>query len=106
LILPPQALAGDVHSWHLYVLRLSDQLEIERDQFIERMYALGIGCSVHYIPLHLHPYWRERYDLRRDQFPHSQKAFERMLSIPLYTSMSDAEVQRVVDAVRSIALAG
>ncbi|MGS0756853.1 DegT/DnrJ/EryC1/StrS family aminotransferase, partial [Roseateles sp. GG27B] len=106
LILPPQALAGDVHSWHLYVLRLSDQLAIERDQFIERMYALGIGCSVHYIPLHLHPYWRERYDLRREQFPHSQKAFERMLSIPLYTSMTDAEVQRVVDAVRSIALAG
>ena len=105
LILPPQALAGDVHSWHLYVLRLSDQLEIERDQFIERMYVLGIGCSVHYIPLHLHPYWRERYDLRREQFPHSQKAFERMLSIPLYTSMTDAEVQRVVDAVRSIALA-
>jgi dTDP-4-amino-4,6-dideoxygalactose transaminase len=105
LILPPQALAGDVHSWHLYVLRLSDELEIERDQFIERMYALGIGCSVHYIPLHLHPYWRERYDLRREQFPHSQKAFERMLSIPLYTSMTDAEVQRVVDAVRSIALA-
>ncbi len=105
LILPPQALAGDVHSWHLYVLRLSDRLEIERDQFIERMYALGIGCSVHYIPLHLHPYWRERYDLRREQFPHSQKAFERMFSIPLYTSMTDAEVQRVVDAVRSIALA-
>jgi dTDP-4-amino-4,6-dideoxygalactose transaminase len=106
LILPPQALAGDVHSWHLYVLRLSDDLAIERDHFIERMYALGIGCSVHYIPLHLHPYWRERYDLRREQFPHSQKAFERMLSIPLYTSMTNAEVQRVVDAVRSIALAG
>ena len=106
LILPPQAQAGDVHSWHLYVLRLSDALEIERDLFIERMYALGIGCSVHYIPLHLHPYWRDRYDLRREQFPHSQKAFERMLSIPLYTSMTDAEVQRVIAAVRSVTLAG
>ena len=103
LILPPEAPEGDVHSWHLYVLRLSDELEIERDVFIERMYALGVGCSVHYIPLHLHPYWRERYELRQGQFPHSQKAFERMLSIPLYTAMTDADVQRVIAAVRSIA---
>ncbi|WP_310390065.1 DegT/DnrJ/EryC1/StrS family aminotransferase [Roseateles sp.] len=103
LILPPEAPEGDVHSWHLYVLRLGDELEIERDVFIERMYALGIGCSVHYIPLHLQPYWRERYELRPEQFPHSQKAFERSLSIPLYTAMTDADVQRVIAAVRSIA---
>jgi dTDP-4-amino-4,6-dideoxygalactose transaminase len=103
LILPPEAPEGDVHSWHLYVLRLSDELDITRDNFIERMYAAGIGCSVHYIPLHLHPYWRERYALRSEQFPHSQKAFERSLSIPLYTAMTDADVQRVIAAVRSIA---
>ncbi|MCV2359823.1 DegT/DnrJ/EryC1/StrS family aminotransferase [Paucibacter sp. TC2R-5] len=103
LILPPEAPEGDVHSWHLYVLRLSDELEIDRDSFIERMYAAGIGCSVHYIPLHLHPYWRERYELGPEQFPHSQKAFERMLSIPLYTAMTDADVQRVIAAVRAIA---
>lgn len=104
LLLPPQAPEGDVHSWHLYVLRLADDLAIERDAFIERMYAKGIGCSVHYIPLHLHPYWRERYGLTPEQFPHSQQAFERMLSIPLYTAMTDADVQRVIDAVRGIAL--
>jgi len=104
LILPPQPIEGDTHSWHLYVLRLSDELPMERDVFIERMFALGIGCSVHYIPLHLHPYWRDRYDLRPEQFPHSQKAFERCVSIPLYTAMTDADVQRVIAAVRSIAL--
>jgi dTDP-4-amino-4,6-dideoxygalactose transaminase len=86
------------------VLRLADELPMERDVFIERMFAKGIGCSVHYIPLHLHPYWRERYELRPEQFPHSQKAYERMLSIPLYTAMSDADVQRVIAAVREIAL--
>ncbi|MET0517347.1 MAG: DegT/DnrJ/EryC1/StrS family aminotransferase [Burkholderiaceae bacterium] len=102
LILPPQALEGDTHSWHLYVLRLGDGLEMERDAFIERMYAAGIGCSVHYIPLHLHPYWRERYGLSAAQFPHSQKAFERMVSIPLYTAMTDADVQRVIRTVREI----
>lgn len=104
LILPPQAVEGDTHSWHLYVLRLSEELEMERDVFIERMYAAGIGCSVHYIPLHLHPYWRDRYGLRPEQFPHSQKAFERMVSIPLYTAMTDADVQRVIRTVREIVL--
>jgi len=104
LVLPPQAQAGDVHSWHLFVLRLADGLAMSRDEFIERMYAEGIGCSVHYIPLHLQPYWRDRYQLRAEQFPHSQRAFERMLSIPLYTAMSDADVQRVIAAVRAIAL--
>ncbi|UDF37404.1 UNVERIFIED_ORG: DegT/DnrJ/EryC1/StrS family aminotransferase [Shinella sp. XGS7] len=104
LILPPQAPEGDTHSWHLYVLRVADDCALERDVFIERMYAKGIGCSVHYIPLHLHPYWRDRYGLTPAQFPHSQKAYERMLSIPLYTAMTDADVQRVIAAVREIAL--
>ncbi len=102
LILPPLPIEGDTHSWHLFVLRLDDSLEMERDAFIEQMYARGIGCSVHYIPLHLQPYWRDRYGLRPEQFPHSQKAYERMLSIPLYTAMSDADVQRVISAVREI----
>ncbi len=104
LILPPLPTEGDTHSWHLFVLRLADEAVIERDVFIERMFAKGIGCSVHYIPLHLHPYWRDRYELSPEQFPHSQKAYERMLSIPLYTAMSDADVQRVIAAVREIAL--
>ena len=102
LILPPCAPEGDTHSWHLYVLRLADGAGIERDRFIERMYEAGIGCSVHYIPLHLQPYWRDRYNLKPEQFPHSQKAFERMVSIPLYTAMSGADVERVIDTVRSI----
>ena len=94
--------AGDQHAWHLYVLRLADGAGIERDRFIERLFDAGIGCSVHYIPLHLHPYWRERYALQPAQFPQSQQAYERMFSLPLYTRMSDADVQRVVDAVRAI----
>ncbi|MDT9001240.1 DegT/DnrJ/EryC1/StrS family aminotransferase [Paucibacter sp. APW11] len=104
LILPPAAPEGDVHSWHLYVLRLADAAEIERDAFIEAMFARGIGCSVHYIPLHLQPYWRDRYGLTPEQFPHSQKAYERTVSIPLYTAMTDADVQRVIAAVRGILL--
>ena len=101
VIRPPRPPAGDRHAWHLYVLRLADGATIGRDRFIEALYAAGIGCSVHYIPLHLHPYWRERYGLDAAQFPHSQKAYERMVSLPLYTRMTEADVARVADAVRA-----
>ena len=100
VITPPQPQPGDQHAWHLYVLRLADGAAIDRDTLIERLFAAGIGCSVHYIPLHLQPYWRDRYALRPEQFPHSQHAYERMLSLPLYTRMTDADVQRVASAVR------
>jgi dTDP-4-amino-4,6-dideoxygalactose transaminase len=100
VIVPPGAPAGEVHAWHLYVLRLADAVQLSRDVFIERLFAEGIGCSVHYIPLHLQPYWRDRYGLKPETFPHSQKAFERMVSLPLYTRMTDGDVDRVVGAVR------
>ncbi len=100
LIAAPQAAAGEMHAWHLYVLRLADGAGVARDRFIERLFDAGIGCSVHYIPLHLHPYWRDRYQLDAAMFQHSQHAYERMVSLPLYTRMSDADVQRVVLAVR------
>lgn len=102
LVLPPQPAPGELHSWHLYVVRLADGATIERDALIEALYAAGIGCSVHYIPLHLHPYWRERYDLQAADFPHSQRAFERMLSLPLYTRMTEADVERVATELRRV----
>jgi dTDP-4-amino-4,6-dideoxygalactose transaminase len=101
LVLPPRPVhAGDLHAWHLYVVRLNDEASITRDQLIEQLFADGIGVSVHYIPLHLHPYWRDRYELKPEQFPHSQRAYERMVSLPLYTRMTDADVDRVVASVR------
>jgi dTDP-4-amino-4,6-dideoxygalactose transaminase len=104
LVLPPRPPEGDQHSWHLYVVRLTDAATVARDTFIERLYASGIGVSVHYIPLHLQPYWRDRYALTPEQFPHSQRAFERMVSLPLYTRMTDADVDRVCAAVRAALL--
>jgi dTDP-4-amino-4,6-dideoxygalactose transaminase len=100
LILPPQPLAGDEHPWHLYVLRLKPESRLQRDALIEALFKDGIGVSVHYIPLHLHPYWKERYDLRPEQFPHSQRAYEAMLSLPLYSRMSMADADRVIASVR------
>jgi dTDP-4-amino-4,6-dideoxygalactose transaminase len=90
-----------VHAWHLYVVRLAEGAPLGRDRLIEALYAQGIGCSVHYIPLHLQPYWRDRYGLRPAQFPNSQRAYERMLSLPLYTRMTEGDVERVARALRS-----
>jgi len=101
VITPPRAAPGEQHAWHLYVLRLSDDAKVGRDALIERLFQAGIGCSVHYIPLHLQPYWRDRYALRPEQFPQSQRAFDRMLSLPLYTRMNEGDVRRVAMAVRA-----
>ena len=62
----------------------------------------GIGCSVHFIPLHLHPYWRDRYNLQPDDFPQALKTYQSIVSLPIYTRMTDADVERVVGTVRSI----
>lgn len=101
LVLPADAPNGDVHSWHLYVIRLSDTARCNRDELIQTLSDLGIGTSVHYVPLHRHPYWRDRYELRPEMFPVSEDAYQRMLSIPLYTAMSDADQDRVIAALRS-----
>jgi dTDP-4-amino-4,6-dideoxygalactose transaminase len=85
----------DLHAWHLYVLRLTTDCAVDRDAFIARMAERGIGCSVHYVPLHLQPYWRDRYHLAPEMFPHSQHAYENMVSLPIYSSMTDENVQRV-----------
>lgn len=100
IIRPPHARAGDMHSWHLYIIQLGDGAYVGRDQFIERLFAQGIGCSVHYIPLHLQPYWRDRYKLTPQMFPVSQRIYERTLSLPVYPRMTDDDVHRVVRAIK------
>jgi dTDP-4-amino-4,6-dideoxygalactose transaminase len=100
IIRPPHALPGDLHAWHLYVIQLTESAVVSRDLFIERMFDQGIGCSVHYIPLHLQPYWRDTYKLTSEMFPISQRIYERTVSLPLYTRMTEADVERVVSAVK------
>ncbi|MDA8086892.1 MAG: DegT/DnrJ/EryC1/StrS family aminotransferase [Nitrospiraceae bacterium] len=102
VILPPRANFGDVHAWHLYVIRLADDAGVRRDRFIELMAEKGIGCSVHFIPLHLHPYWRQRYDLKPGDFPNALRAYERAVSLPMYTRMTPSDQEKVITAVRDI----
>ena len=105
VVLPVVRNMRDQHAWHLYVIRLDPELSpVDRDTFIARMSERGIGTSVHFIPLHRHPYWRERYDLTPEQFPISERVFNSCVSLPIYSAMSDDQVSRVIDS--TIALLG
>ena len=102
LILPPRPKRGSNHAWHLYVVRLTAAARCSRDEIIGRLAESGIGTSVHFIPLHRQPFWRDRYSLHVEQFPATEKAFQSMLTLPLYTRMTDADQQRVVDELSAI----
>ena len=102
LVLPVER-EGSTHAWHLYVVRLRpDALTIGRDEFIVQMKERGIGTSVHFIPIHHHPYYRETYGWAPGDFPVADEAFETMVSLPLYTRMTDGAVDRVASAVEEI----
>lgn len=88
---------------HLYVLRLRpSELSIDRDQFIQELTARNIGSSVHFIPIHMHSYYRNRYGWQPDDFPVAHAAFRNMISLPLSPAMSDQDVSDVIDAVLDI----
>jgi perosamine synthetase len=90
------------HAWHLYVLRVLPSFGPDRDSFIAELAARGISCSVHFIPLHQLPYLRELDDGGGDRFPVADEVFEQIVSLPLYPSLSDDEVDRVCDAIAEL----
>lgn len=91
------------HAWHLYVLRLREaQLSIGRDRFIEELKQRNIATSVHFIPIHLHPFYRDRYGWAPDDYPIAHGNYRRMLSLPLYPRMTDEDVDDVIDAVLDV----
>jgi perosamine synthetase len=100
---PPDAPAGGQHAWHLYMLRLNlDRLSISRARFIEELKHLSIGTSVHFIPLHLHPYYRKTYGYEPEDLPVAYREYQREISLPVYSKMTDDDVQDVIDAVTDI----
>jgi perosamine synthetase len=89
--------------WHLYMLRIvPERLTVGRDLLIERLRERSIGTSVHFIPLHLHRYYRETFSYVRGDFPIATREFEREISLPIYSGMSDADVDRVIVAVSEL----
>lgn len=104
----PSDSAGSRHAWHLYLLRLNlDTLSIDRAQFVQELKSRNIGASVHFIPLHLHPYYRDLYGYRPDDLPVAFNEYRRVLSLPLYSKMSNQDVADVIatmlDVVKSYA---
>jgi dTDP-4-amino-4,6-dideoxygalactose transaminase len=100
----PSVPPGLEHSWHLYVLQIqSSQLSISRDRFIEELKVRGIGTSVHFIPLHLHPLYQDRLGYQAGQFPRAEERFERAISLPIYPSMTLEDANRVVETLQDIA---
>ena len=100
---PPDAPPDGLHAWHLYVLRLHlERLSIDRARFMEELSRRRIGASVHFIPLHCHPYYRETYGYKPEDFPIAYREYLRQVSLPIYSKMSDADVEDVLAAVRGI----
>jgi perosamine synthetase len=102
LQIPPSAQDGE-HAWHLYIIQLNLQrLRINRHEFIEALKSEHVGSSVHFIPLHLHPFYRDTFGYRPKDFPNSSSAFDAIVSLPIYPKMTEADVERVISAVRTI----
>ena len=96
-IVLPYVKEDRVTSWHLYVIKIPD-----RDEVIEQLKERGIGCSVHFIPIHKHPYYKNTYGYKNEDYPVANSVFERSLSLPIYPDMSDEEVAYVIENVLEI----
>ena len=101
VMLPPR-MKNEIHSWHLYIIRLETSLVKYRDQIIEKLFEEGVGCSVHYIPLHRHPYWRETFNLNPKDFPVSDKIFSASISLPIYSKMNEEESNKVIEKLKFV----
>jgi dTDP-4-amino-4,6-dideoxygalactose transaminase len=91
------------HSWHLFQIRLVlSRLGVDRDRFIDALMERGIGVSVHFIPLHLMPYYRQTYGLKERDFPNSLQCYRETISLPIYPDLQEQQVERVIAAIREI----
>ncbi len=91
------------HAWHLYPIQLNlEKLSATRAEVFRALRAENIGVNVHYIPVHLHPYYRDRFGHRAGEFPMAENAYDRLISLPMFHGMSDRDVEDVVKAVRKV----
>jgi dTDP-4-amino-4,6-dideoxygalactose transaminase len=99
----PFELSDCISSWHLFAVRLRlENLAIDRAQFIEFLKERGIGCSVHWMPLHMHPFYKETYGYRNADFPVSSAQWPRLISLPIFPSMSSGELDYVCDCIAEV----
>jgi perosamine synthetase len=103
--IPPRpSNSNSIHSRHLYVIRLNlESITIDRNKFIDELNLRGIGTSVHFIPLHIHPYYREIYGFKPEDFPVAYETYKRIISLPIYPKMEYKDIARVVESVTDVA---
>ena len=102
LELPAEAPDGS-HAWHLYIIRLAlERLKADRGQVIDGLKALGIGTSVHFMPLHLHPYYQRRWGYTAGDLPVATREYERVVSLPIWPGMTTNDVDRVVGGLEEV----
>ena len=98
--LPPSPHGENDHAWHLYTIRINEEkLNIKRDEFIDHLFEKGIGVSVHFIPVHIMPYYRERYSLKPDDYPNALNSYSNSISLPVYPDLDNEQVGRIIEAV-------
>lgn len=93
-----------VMSWHMYVIRLRlEALKIDRRGFVEELNRLGVGTTVCWKPVHMHPYYRDRFGFKNDDFPVASREFKRIMSLPIFPSMTESELKKVTETVQLVA---
>jgi dTDP-4-amino-4,6-dideoxygalactose transaminase len=102
ITLPPHS---ESHCWHLYIIRINNKkLKIDRDEFIQKLAQKGIGTSVHFIPLHIMPYYKKKYALKENDFPQTMKKYLSSLSLPLYPDLDNEKIEYIIKSVIEIGL--
>ncbi|MCX7829470.1 MAG: DegT/DnrJ/EryC1/StrS family aminotransferase [Acidobacteria bacterium] len=92
-----------IHSWHLFYIKLNiNKLSIGRNEFIEKLKENGIITSVHWMPLHLHPYYKDVYGYKKSDFETASKVYPRLISLPIFPDMREEEIDYVVKNVKSL----
>jgi perosamine synthetase len=100
--LPPED-ANRIHSWHLFPIKLNlRRLSISRNHFIEELKQAGVGCSVHWRPLHLHPYYQKTFGWQPNDFPVATAMWERLISLPIFPGMLEEEVRHVINTMKTL----
>jgi dTDP-4-amino-4,6-dideoxygalactose transaminase len=102
LILPSHT-NGEIHAWHLYVVRIMPEMwQITRNELIEKINERGIGTSVHYIPIHMHPYYAEKYGYEPGDYPIAKELSEKVVTLPLYPALTNKQVTYIVETVNEL----
>ena len=102
-VLPPQVQPDVNPAWHLYPIRLDlPRLCADRAEIFRALRAEGIGVNVHYIPVHLHPFYRKQFGFRGGEYPVAEETYERLISLPVFHGMSDQDVEEVIEAVNKV----